>query len=242
MPAIAEAMTAPPLAQATAGAVLICGQVTTESLLVDACPGDSAAPGAYARLTAAVLQRTDFAVILHAERRLPMASEFRRVIEASCGLAATRLRVVEAAPLETMLPGIDLLVSFASPALIQGCRSGLKPIQIRRAVSGTASFSYFFPDIDSFAEALASGSLVGRLTLREYEQFEEFCRHVGGDPEPGRGRWNAWRPTGDPIIRQCRYAGLIPPLSLTRRIASALANPFAAWRLLRGNFPPFRTQ
>jgi hypothetical protein len=233
MAAILEAIPAPQLAPATKGTILVCDQAMSASALAEGRAPHVAEPALYARLAASVLRHGYLEVILHLRRRSAEAAAIRRAIEEDGELLPdchARLRVIGGGPLAAVLPGADLLVSFASPALIEGCRSGLKPIQIGAAVAGSAAFTHIFPDVDSFADALASGDLIGRLSVREYEQFEEFCRQLCAGT-----RRAAWRLGGDPIVRACRKSES-PRVSSIRKIASALANPVAAWRLVRGNF------
>ncbi len=236
MSAILDAVSAPPLAQPPAGVALICDHAMTVSAIAE-----GGAPGAceaeiYAAVAAAILRHTRFAVVLH--RRAGSGKAVAgAAIEPSAGRlpsAPGRLQVIAAAPLESLLPGADLLVSFASPGLIAGCRSGLKPVQIGRAVIGSAAFSHVFPDIASFADALAAGDLVGRLSLPEYEGFEEFCRRI-------TGRTSRRRLARDPILRECRHSEAALARAM-RTLSATIANPFAAWRLLRASFSATATR
>ena len=246
MPATVKATSAPPLTRSTSGVVLICDQAMTASLLAEGCSAGLAEPAIYFDLAAAILDCSHTDVIFHLRCPLAQATAIREAIERSGQLSPNyraRLRVIEAVPLEAVLPCVDLLVSFASPALIQGCRSGLKPIQIGQAVTGSGAFSHIFPDIGSFADALATGGLAGRLSVREFEQFEEFCQRWRGRTCAtahyiiGNGLRDAWGMARDPVIRECRRSECAWS-SRMRAIASAIANPAAALRLLRGSFRP----
>lgn len=226
MPAILDAIPAPPPAQERVGAVLICDHAATASALAAGPALDGCDAEIYAGVATAILQHSRLRVILQA--RGPAGS-------AACGAAIERitrrlpdspgrLQVIEAEALEPLLPGVDLLVSFASAGLIAGCRNGLKPVQIGRAVTGSAAFSHVFPGIGGFAEALAKGGLRGGLSLQEFGHFEEFCR-----------RCSRQGPADDPIARACRPADRGRHRAL-RAIASAIANPFALWRLVSARF------
>jgi hypothetical protein len=230
MSAITEAVPAAPATREAAGIALICDEAMTASRLAEGSPPSGGEAALYAATAAAILQHTALGVILHVRAGPGEAASAAAIARAAELLPGDegRLRLSVAEPLEALLSGVDLLVSFASPGLIAGCRNGLKPVQIGRAVIGSAAFSHVFPDLDGFVEALGGGSLKGGLSLPEYEQFEAFCRRVAGGGA-------LWRLAEDPIIRACRLSGgrwrLAP-----RLIGSALANPFALWRLIRAGF------
>lgn len=242
MAAILDTIRAAPARPPAAGVALICDHAMTVSRLAEGrLPGGSEAE-IYAAVAAAILRHSGLSVVLHA-RTMPAEGISGAAIVRATELlpnAQRRLRVIASEPLESLLPSVDLLVSFASPGLIAGCRNGLKPVQIGRAVRGSASFSHVFPDIAGFAAALAEGRLARRLSLREYEQFDEFCRHVGGRTAATRGAGivrllAARRLSEDPIAQACRPSEAIWGFAL-RLTSSAFANPFAVWRLFRAGF------
>jgi hypothetical protein len=244
LPTTVKTTPVPPPRSSPSGAVLICDEAATTSLLAQGCSCGLAETDIYAGLAAVILERSRLDVIFHLRCQLAKATAIREAIERNSRLSPNeraRLRVIEAVPLETALPCVDLLVSFASPALIQGCRNGLKPIQIGQAVTDSGAFSHIFFDIDSFADALATGGLTGRLSVREYEQFEEFRRRLSGRTLATvhytieHGPRAAWRRARDPVIRECCRSEWTWS-SRIRAIASAIANPVVVWRLLRGSF------
>ncbi len=225
----AETSVAPPR-PSTAGVVLVCDGPVASPLV----EGAAAARDLYTGLTAAILQHSRSAVVFHLQRGSPEAAAIREAIERCGGLQpeyGARMRMLARVPLESLLPCADLLVSFASPALIKGGRNGLKPIQIGRVLRGSEAFSHVFSDVAGFARSLAAGGLAGTLSLGEYAQFEEFRRRLaGGSDLAGAGTGAAWRLFRDPVRRECRRAerGRVAWL---RAAASVLANPVAAFRL-----------
>jgi hypothetical protein len=221
--------------QPAAGVALICDLVMTDSALAEGRPAGGSEPDIYAAVAAAILRHSGLSVVLHSRTGPGEAGSAAAIARAAELLPDTqgRLRVVAAEPLERLLPSVDVLVSFASPGVIAGCRSGLKPVQIGRAVTGSAAFSHIFPDIAGFAAALAAGGVASRLSLCEYAHFEEFCRRVTGSA--GMRRSGARRLAADPIVRACRHPDAAGRHAI-RTISGVLANPFAAWRLLRAGF------
>jgi hypothetical protein len=234
VPAISDTIPATPVRQAASGVALICGDAMTVSPLVEGRPLGGSEADIYAAVAAAILRYSRLEIVLHSRATPGEEGSGAAIVRAAELLPNTqgRLRVIAAQPLEALLPGVDLLVSFASPALIAGCRNGLKPVQIGRAVNGSAAFSHVFPDIAGFAAALAAGGVAGGLSVREYEQFDEFCRRVAGG---GVRLLAAQRQAQDSIVTACRPPAATWRLA-SRLIASALANPFAVWRLLRAGF------
>jgi hypothetical protein len=230
MAVIIDAIPAVPATRRAVGVALICDQAMTASLLANGLPPGGGEADLYAAIAAAILRHSPLNVVLHARAGAAAAASAAAIARAAELLPDTegRLQLIMAAPIEALLPGVDLLVSFASPGLIAGCRNGLKPVQIGRAVIGSAAFSHVFPDIEGFAAALGAGGLTGGLSLPEYEQFEAFCRRV-------TGRGAARRPAQDPIVQACRPSRAAWRLA-PRLIGSALANPFALWRLVRAGF------
>ncbi len=227
-----------------AGVVLICDHASTASALAEGSGADLGEPAIYSALASAVLQRSRLDVVFHLRRGRVEGAAIREAIE-RCRVSPdqrARLQVIEGGPLEIALPRANFLVSFASLALVKGCRNGLKPVQIGRALTGSAAFSHVFPDLDSVVDALATSGLEGQLSVREYEQFEAFCQvlcsrdAVAARDPIGRLR-TSWRLGRDPIVRECRRSEPARCLAL-RTIASALANPVAALRLLRVRFDP----
>jgi hypothetical protein len=232
MAAILDAVPAATAIQPAAGVALICDQIMTASALAEGRPAGGSELEIYASVAAAILHHSGLSVVLHS-RTCSGAAGAAAAIARAAELVPDmqgRLRVVAAEPLEHLLPSVDVLVSFASPGLIAGCRDGLKPVQIGRAVIGSAAFSHIFPDVAGFAVALAAGGVAGRLSLREYAQFEEFCRRVAGGA--GMRRLGPRRLAADPIVRACRQPDATGRRAM-RAISSVFANPFAAWRLLR---------
>ena len=229
-PATLDTVVAAAVRRTASGVALICGEAMTVSPLIEGTPAGGGEAEIYAAVAAAILRHSEFSVVLHpgtaAAERAPSAA-IRRASELLPNTQG-RLRVIAAEPLERLFPGVDLLVSFASPSLIAGCRAGLKPVQIGRRMIGSTAFSHFFPNPAGFAAALAGGDIAGGLSLREYELFDAFCRRIGND----RLRPLAAR---DSIVRACR-----PPRRTCRRalrsLLCAFSNPFAVWRLLRAAF------
>ena len=226
-----------PLEGSAPGVVLIWDEAAAPSLLAGERP---AAPAGYAELAAIILARSDLDVIVHLPRHDGGGAALREAVAGvypPLGSHPGRLRVTGAMPLEALLPGVDFLVSFASAALIRGCRSGLKPIQIGAALIGSGGFSEIFPDSRAFADALAAHRLAGSLSVGEYELFEEFCRAVRAVPRyrRGEGPRAAWRRARDPVVRECRR---LPYTwrDRIRAIAGAVANPLVTMRLYRGSF------
>lgn len=235
MSAVHDVIRVAPAQQPRRGVALICDEAMTQSPLVEGRPPDDSESDTYAAVAAAILRHTALGVVLRS--RAPREGTAGAAIARAAGRlpsAQGRLRVIAAEPLDGLLPGIDLLISFASPSLIAGCRSGLKPVQIGRTVIGSAAFSNVFPDVADFAAALAAGGVLSSLSLREYEQFDEFCRRIGGRAATRIGgvRRLAARLPEDPIVCACRPREATWRLAL-RLSAGALANPFAVWRLLR---------
>lgn len=233
-PAMGMEIFAPPFDPTAGVVVLICDQALTDSVLIAPHSPGVAVAAVYSKLVTGMLERGNSKVIFHLGQPQRSARDcYNKLSQKYRG----RLRVIEAAPIEPMLAYVDFLVSFASPALIEGCRNGLKPIQIGNALIGSEAFSHIFSDVDGFVDAVASGTLEGRLSLQEYGRFEQFCQSVNNRAGAelyvrSHGLRYAGGISRDPILRECRrpeFARLSP----LRAIFSAIANPVAAWRLLR---------
>jgi len=230
MPSVVQKQSAAPSPDTPGrGVVLICDQAATRSSLIGAGPNDRDQAPAYIELFSGILAGSEFNVVFHTtgRNRDPIAAaieRWRQKIPAAC---QARFRVVEAAPLDALLGDIDLLVSFASPALVVGCRRGLKPVQIGRAVIGSGGFTHTFGDGTAFLDWIGRGGVGARLSLDEYSEFARFADAVRADPTAGAGR------ARDPIVREIRRVDgwRISPL---QAITDILANPVGALRLLFG--------
>jgi hypothetical protein len=145
-------------------------------------------------------------------------------------------------PLAAMLPNIDFLVSSPSCALLQGCRAGLKPIQIGRALIESDGFSNLFAADDSLVDALVDGTISGRLCLQEYRKFEQYCDKLVEAatfrPAPDQSkvtsvaRFAATR--RDKFLKELvnhirEHSNRMSPMQI---VMGTLANPLAALRLL----------
>jgi hypothetical protein len=223
------------------GLTLISDQAFLDTILVDRPAAWVDSADLYSKLVSGILDSSGSDVILHRSRSpsrsIPeLIDNYDRLSPNYRG----RLQVIEAMPLEPILAQVDLFVSFASPALIQGCRSGLKPVQIGRALIDSGAFTHIFADVDAFVEAMATGTLKGHLSVAEYEQFEGFRHRLSGR-SAAVARWTASHGlryvsslARDPIVQECRRPNCarVSPLGAIR---SAIANPVAAWRLLRSS-------
>jgi hypothetical protein len=206
--------------------LLICDRAAERTSLAEGLAESSSEEQIYSRLIAAVLQATDLDILLHLHR------DRRGSPDPLAGLSQAhknRVRLAARQPLGVVLSQADILVSFASSALVEGGRHGMKPVQIGLFLRGSAGFSQIFPDMAAFIDKLAAGKVEGSMSLAEHAAFETFCHDIAGqEHSPGR----------DPIVLACRprhAAYRIPG----KTIIDAFANPFAAMRLLLANF---RTQ
>ena len=224
------------------GVILICDQALTDSVLIGARPRDSDQPAIYIDLFSGVLARSDLNVIFHRRRvghRSADAGTIERWRQQLPAEFEARFRVIDAAPLDALFGLVDLFVSFASPALVQGCRAGFKPVQIGRAVIGSERFTHIFEGPDAFVDWIAGGGFRARLSLEEYSEFERFGEALRGGiastVSPGLSELstNAAALARDPIVEEFRRAQRqrISPL---RAIADVIANPVGAMRLLFG--------
>ncbi|HEV2336096.1 MAG TPA: hypothetical protein VGS13_11400 [Stellaceae bacterium] len=211
------------------GVIVICDQAAIRSPLIDAGPTDSDQPGAYIELFSGILASKELDILFHTtgrdrDHRVTAAAieRWRQQLPAAW---QARFRVVETALLDALLGDADLLVSFASPALVAGCRRGLKPVQIGRALIGSEGFTHIFGDGAAFVDWLARGEVRARLSLDEYSEFARFADAVRSRAEAGLAR--------DPIVREFRRLDR-PRISPLQAIADILANPVGALRLLFG--------
>ncbi len=226
MPSVVDQQSAAPSIDPPGrGVILICDQAVICSPLIGGEPRNSDQPQIYIELLSGILARSEFNVVFHTTRRdrdhratAAAIERWRQQLPAAC---QPRFRVVEAAPLDALLGDVDLLVSFASPALVVGCRRGLKPVQIGRALIGSEGFTHVFEDCAAFVDWLGRGVLGARLSLDEYSEFARFADALRGSA------------TRDPIVREIRRvdAWRISPL---QAITDILANPVGALRLLFG--------
>jgi hypothetical protein len=236
----------PPFASRDRDVLLVCDQAGVASLLVEPPSCDAAPLGMYLDFIAGILERSDLNILFHRKmavmRGFAAATGTENTIERWCDRLSVagreRLRVIEAVPLDYVLPYADLLVSFASPALVRGCRHGLKPIQIGQRLVGSEAFAYFFPTMEAALEAILH-RLDPRLSLDEYDAFESFRAAMDG-PVATTGRpvvcrlANASAPLTRDLIMQEFRALDGPRITPLGAIAGTLANPFAVYRLLFG--------
>jgi len=224
------------------GSILISDQAFLHSLLVYGPAARLDKAKLYSELVSGILDSSGADVILHLSRS--PGSSILEFIDHYDWLSLryrARVQVIEAMPLEPILAHVDLFISFASPALIQGCRYGLKPVQIGRALIDSAAFSHIFSDVDAFMDAMATGTLKGHLSVEEYEEFERFRYRVSRRSATvarwtGHGLRYASSLARDPVVRECRkpnYARVSP----LQAVRSAVANPVATWRLLCSCWP-----
>jgi len=201
---------------------LICDQAATRSPLIGVGPNDSDQPRAYIELFSGILACSELCILFHTtgrDRATGAAIErWRQQIPAPW---QTRFRKVDAAPLDRLLGDVDLFVSFASPALVAGCRHGLKPVQIGRTLVGSERFTHVFRDRAAFLDWLEGGGFRARLSLDEFSEFTRYADAVRGGA------------TRDPIVREFRRVDgwRISPL---QAVTDILANPVGALRLLFG--------
>jgi hypothetical protein len=239
--------TSPAFDNPARGVILICDQALTDSVLIGAQPHDGDQPAIYIDLFSGVLARSDLNVVFH--RRWPARHQSAAAAATAAAVERwrqqlpaefeARFRVIDAAPLDALFGLVDLFVSFASPALVQGCRAGFKPAQIGRAVIGSERFTHIFEGPDAFVGSIAGGGFRARLSLEEYSEFERFGEAVRGGiastVSPGLSELsiNAAALARDPIVEEFRRAQRqrISPL---RAIADVIANPVGAMRLLFG--------
>jgi hypothetical protein len=182
-------------------------------------------------------------VIFHRRRparhQCPAAAAIERWRQQLPAEYEARFRVIDAAPLDALLGSVDLFVSFASPALVHGCRAGFKPVQIGRAVIGSEGFTHIFEDPDAFVGSIAAGGFRARLSLEEYSEFERFGEAVVGGsaakamPGLSERSANAAALARDPIVEEFGRAQRqrVSPL---QAITDVIANPVGAMRLLFG--------
>src|ERR1051325_1472105 len=171
----------PPFASRDRDVLLVCDQAGISSSQVEPPSCEATPLGMYLDFIESILECSDLNVIFHQEiavvRGSAPATGAENIIEQWYErlpvTSRQRLRVIEAVPLDFVLPYTDLLVSFASPALVKGCRHGLKPIQIGRRLVGSEAFAYFFPTLEAALQAI-SRRLDPRLSLDEYDAFERF--------------------------------------------------------------------
>ncbi|MGC2415691.1 MAG: hypothetical protein WA459_23710 [Stellaceae bacterium] len=225
------------------GVILICDQAITESVLIGTRPHQSDQPAIYLDLFSGILARSELDVIFHRRLRVrqqcPAAAAIERWRQQLPAEYEARFRVIDAAPLDALFGLVDLFVSFASPALVTGCRAGLKPVQIGRAVIRSEGFAHIFEGPDAFVDAIAAGGLRGRLSLEEYSEFERFGDAVlGGSaaqamPGPSALSTNEAALARDPIVGEFRRAQR-RRISVLQAIADVIANPVGAMRLLFG--------
>jgi hypothetical protein len=178
-------------------------------------------------------RRAEACAILTAleRRRYPFPNEYLK-----------RLRFIWSMPLAAILPDVDFLVCSPSSALLQGCRVGLKPIQIGQALIESDGFSNLFAEDDSLLEALVNGTISGRLRLAEYREFEQYCDKLveaaasRTAPDQSKiasaARFAATR--RDKFLKELvnhirEHGNLMSPLQIA---LGTLANPLAALRLL----------
>jgi|ERR1051326_1629558 hypothetical protein len=216
------------------GTVLICDQAAIRSPLIDADPPGSDECQLYIALLSGILARSELNIVFHTASRdcdhqttVAAIERWRRELPAA---SQARFRVVDALPLDTLLGDIELFVSFASPALVEGCQRGLKPVQIGRALIVSAGFTHIFVGCTEFVDWLTRGGFSGRLTLDEYSEYESFADALRNRAGAARDR--------DPIVRAFRdMEG--PRLSPVRVIGDILGNPVGALRLLVGTLAGF---
>jgi hypothetical protein len=213
------------------GVVLICDQTATHSPLIGGDRPDSDERQFYIALFSGVLARSELNILFHASRRdqdqSVTAAAIERWRQELPPAHQARFRLIDTAPLDSLLGDIDLFVSFASPALVEACRRGLKPVQIGRVLIGSQGFTHVFGDCAAFIEWVAEGGFSGRLTLDEYSVFESFGDALRADPTAGSAL------ARDPIVAEFWRANR-PRLSPRQVIADILANPVGALRLLVG--------
>jgi hypothetical protein len=234
---------------ATAGKIVLiwaeAGASATSLLTIRTGPAVES-PATYVDLAAALLgSRADLSVRL----RMPPAADghIANNCEGLLRLYSERLKLVdEGAELELIARQVDILVAFASAAVIQACRQGLKPVQIGDFLIGSEAFTHIFGSVGDFVAMMAARRIGGSLTLKEHSEFGFFCRaspararSLAVEPRGGFGalRWlrALWRIARDPVLRECRR-GKCGRQSAVRTISGALANPFAAWRLLYATY------
>ncbi len=162
-------LAAPSFDNPSRGVILICDQASTELVLIREPPRPSDQASVYIDLFSGILARSELDVIFHRRQRgrdqCPAAAAIERWRQQIPAEYEARFRVIDAAPLDALFGSVDLFVSFASPALVTGCRAGLKPVQIGRAVIRSEGFAHIFEGPDAFVDAITAGGLRGRLSL-----------------------------------------------------------------------------
>ncbi|HVB16861.1 MAG TPA: glycosyltransferase [Stellaceae bacterium] len=149
-----------------------------------------------------------------------------------------RLRVIDAVPLAEILRYVDIFVACGGYALVQGWRSGLKPLQIGNKPAGGERFSHVFPDIEALVQSVTHG-LTTRLSLPEYSEMAAIYPKLATFDEADTA------PINDADLVERQALSTLQSIernsrTLLQTITDALINPLAASRLVFGSVSDLR--
>jgi cytochrome oxidase Cu insertion factor (SCO1/SenC/PrrC family) len=85
-----------------------------------------------------------------------------------------RLQIVEGFNIHGLFDQSDYVLTLSSQASLEAAMCGLKPVQFGKAFYGHKGFTHDYDSVCKFVADLVAGNVSGKLTLEEYDCFEEF--------------------------------------------------------------------
>lgn len=180
--------------------VLIMGQVLNDFSIIGTPLPELSSLAIYRDLIYDLLAETSLNVIFKAhpwERHRPhlmgpvtlnSLTAFAKTLPAA---QQARLRLIEDEPVKGLFPQVDHVMGICSQGLIEAAQAGLKPVQIGHAFYGGKGFTHDLATGKAAVRALRDGLLPGRLSIEEYQLFEDFLVraltiHLVGNDGMGR--------------------------------------------------------
>ncbi len=172
--------------------LLVLGQVYDDYSIINSGMDNVSSIGFYKRVIAKFMEQTDFNIIFkaHPWEREKLSSKhlkstYEHIVEYCQNTfpdQMDRIAVVEKYPLSQLFRKADWVLAINSQSVLEAAFAGFKGIVFGNPFYGRKGFTWDCQDIDACVRGIKDGGMHNKLTLEEFQKYEEFMvvvfRHV----------------------------------------------------------------